>query len=299
MNDEIIDWTHAPEGATHGYYLYADSLPHGKTVSWLRQSETGGLAVWWTSEKKWVGHVFIKGLPDNAQERPSVKEEKPDVPPEGATHFDTANQVFYKVGDGIYIWYNEIGWLRWEVDVIHLPDTLRQLHTCDNKAHTQSEERMLRRQRRMGRMPNTKFKSGGVIEQMLAEKYENSILAALQAAAETHKTNMGNLKEAFKANRQFPCEGYEKLHSVYRDAHDHAAYDKGAERHANDLPFHEQRMQTISEGLDSPLGMAYQVEKKIKEGLQMPDYGACRRELLGALNYLAGIVIFMDKKNDK
>lgn len=100
--------------------------------------------------------------------------------------------------------------------------------------------------------------------------------------------------EIVEAPRQFPAEGYERLHAVYRDAHDHAAYTKGKERHANDLPFHEQRMQTISQGLNSPDGMAYQVIKKLQEGLQMKDAGARRRELLGAANYLAGIVIFLD-----
>lgn len=96
--------------------------------------------------------------------------------------------------------------------------------------------------------------------------------------------------------RQFPAPGYERLHAVYQDAHHQAAYGKGNERHANDLPFHEQRMQTISQGLNSPDGMAYQVIKKLQEGLQMKDAGARRRELLGALNYLAGIVIFLDDR---
>ena len=123
------------------------------------------------------------------------------------------------------------------------------------------------------------------ITQQTDENYSNTMRDAIALAEEELK------------GRAFPCEGYEKLHNVFRDAHDHAAYQKGAERHANGLPFHEQRMQAISEGYDSPLGMAFQVEKKIREGLQMPDYGACRRELLGALNYLAGVVIFLDKKN--
>lgn len=97
-------------------------------------------------------------------------------------------------------------------------------------------------------------------------------------------------------SRAFPHAGYERQHDVFRDAHDQAAYGKGNERHANELPFHEQRMQTISQGLNSPAGMAYQVVKKIQEGLDMPDAGARRRELLGALNYLAGIVIFLDDR---
>lgn len=94
--------------------------------------------------------------------------------------------------------------------------------------------------------------------------------------------------------KPFPGEGYERLFEVFREAHDQAAYGKGSVRHANSLPFHEQRMQTISRSLGSPLGMAYQVEKKMKEGLQMEDPDARRRELLGALNYLAGVVIFLD-----
>lgn len=99
-----------------------------------------------------------------------------------------------------------------------------------------------------------------------------------------------------KTERTFPCQGYELLANVFRDAHDQAAYGKGNVRHANRLPFHEQRMQKISEALNSPLGMAYQVEKKLEEGLQMPSHVARRAELLGALNYLAGIVIFLDKQ---
>lgn len=98
-------------------------------------------------------------------------------------------------------------------------------------------------------------------------------------------------------DRAFPAAGYERLYEVFRDAHDHAAFGKGDERHANGQPFHEQRMQRISQGLDSPDGMAFQAMKKIEEGLQMDDYRKTRHELLGALNYLAGIIIFLDDKN--
>lgn len=114
-----------------------------------------------------------------------------------------------------------------------------------------------------------------------------------------------NFNQACKASdsedpaprRAFPATGYERLHAVFRDAHDHAAFGKGDERHANGWPFHEQRMQRISHGLDSPDGMAFQAMKKIEEGLQMDDYSKTRHELLGALNYLAGIIIFLDDKN--
>lgn len=91
--------------------------------------------------------------------------------------------------------------------------------------------------------------------------------------------------------------GYTCLVEIFRDAHNHAARGKGLERHANDLPFEDQRMLAISRSLDSPNGMAYQVMKKITEGLALPEYYRTRSELLGALNYLAGIVIFLDEKH--
>lgn len=89
--------------------------------------------------------------------------------------------------------------------------------------------------------------------------------------------------------------GYESLREVLAAAYDQAARGKGKERHANDLPFHKQRMQSISHLLRSDAGMAYQVCKKVTEGLDLPTPEARRRELLGAINYIAGILIFWDE----
>lgn len=89
--------------------------------------------------------------------------------------------------------------------------------------------------------------------------------------------------------------GYEALAKVLDDAFYEAAHGKGAERHANDLPFHEQRMQTISKALESDKGMAFQVIKKLTEGLQL-DHDRREKELLGAIVYLAGIVIYHRKE---
>lgn len=96
-----------------------------------------------------------------------------------------------------------------------------------------------------------------------------------------------------KAEGFAPVEGYEQLFQVLMDAHDQAAKGKGKERHANDLPFHEQRMQQISTLLNSPDGMAYQVAKKVAEGLQMPNPEARDKELLGAIVYTAGILVWL------
>lgn len=87
-------------------------------------------------------------------------------------------------------------------------------------------------------------------------------------------------------------KGYEKLVAVYQSAHDQAAKGKGDERHANGQPFHEQRMQQISGLLRSSDGMAFQAIKKLTEGLQFEDHARREAELLGALNYIAGIVIY-------
>lgn len=91
--------------------------------------------------------------------------------------------------------------------------------------------------------------------------------------------------------------GYDKLVEVMSRAHDHAARGKGKERHANDLPFEQQRMLSIARGLKSPPdSLAYQVIKKVTEGLQMSEHGRTVGELLGAINYIAGIVILLDER---
>lgn len=88
--------------------------------------------------------------------------------------------------------------------------------------------------------------------------------------------------------------GYESLASVLQAAYDQAATGKGAERHANDLPFHEQPMQQIARrrGIGFLLGQA---DKKTEEAQGMLERGerdAWRREILGAINYLAGALVF-------
>ena len=87
--------------------------------------------------------------------------------------------------------------------------------------------------------------------------------------------------------------GYESLANVLQRAYGQAAQGKGAERHACDRPFTEQPMQSISELLGTPDGLLYQAMKKIQESKRL-DKDAGVRELLGAINYLAGAVIFIE-----
>lgn len=95
--------------------------------------------------------------------------------------------------------------------------------------------------------------------------------------------------------------GYERLAAVLQSAFNQAAHGKGKERHANALPFHEQPMQQIarSRGLGFILGQA---DKKSQEGQGMLERGnteACVRELLGAIVYLAGAVVFIQDQQAK
>lgn len=94
----------------------------------------------------------------------------------------------------------------------------------------------------------------------------------------------------------FGVPGYERLRGVLLDAFNQAAIGKGAVRHACGAPFHEQPMQVISELLNTPDGLRYQAIKKIQESCRM-DRDAAIRELLGAINYIAGVVIYLEKKD--
>lgn len=87
-------------------------------------------------------------------------------------------------------------------------------------------------------------------------------------------------------------EDYRSLAGILVDAYHQAQSGKGKERHANGLPFEDQPMQAISGMLDSDKGMAYQACKKVVEATNMQSLPAFEREILGAINYLAGMIIF-------
>lgn len=89
---------------------------------------------------------------------------------------------------------------------------------------------------------------------------------------------------------------YASLREVLDLAYEQAASGKGHERHGNGLPFDEQPMQTICRDLGSSEGMAFQVTKKVLESYRLPTLDAKVRELLGAINYIAGMIIFEKRK---
>lgn len=89
-------------------------------------------------------------------------------------------------------------------------------------------------------------------------------------------------------------KNYGTLARVLQMAYDQAATGKGNERHGNGLPFHQQPMQAISALLGNYEGLAYQICKKVTEARNLPTKEQRVRELLGVINYAAGMIIYED-----
>lgn len=101
--------------------------------------------------------------------------------------------------------------------------------------------------------------------------------------------------EHFELSRSPTPANYISLQAVLDNAFNQAAFGKGAERHAQSKPFEEQPMQKLIElyGTGFALGQA---GKKMQESQRM-EVEAAVRELLGAINYIAGVVIHLEKSN--
>ena len=89
------------------------------------------------------------------------------------------------------------------------------------------------------------------------------------------------------------ADNYASLSNVLRRAYDQASSGKGQERHGQDLQFTKQPMQLIQDlcGEGFALGQAM---KKMQESQRLP-HDAAIRELLGAINYIAGAIIHKEK----
>lgn len=91
--------------------------------------------------------------------------------------------------------------------------------------------------------------------------------------------------------------GYECLFNVLVAALEQAQSGKGAERHANNLPFDQQPMQSVADATGSIDGILFQMMKKARESSGMPLDRAVR-ELLGSIVYAAGAVIWRQRHAD-
>jgi len=92
----------------------------------------------------------------------------------------------------------------------------------------------------------------------------------------------------------FTVPGYEQLADVLERAYQQAAVGKGAQRHVNaGEPFHEQVMQIGAKRFGVGC-LLFQAFKKSEESQRLPVDRAVA-ELLGAINYLAGAVIAIER----
>lgn len=87
-------------------------------------------------------------------------------------------------------------------------------------------------------------------------------------------------------------DDYLPLLRTFLSALEQAAYGKGRERHANDLPFTEQPILTMARMLNSDAGLAQQVIKKTNEARGLPTKHARIKELRGVMVYAAAMVLF-------
>jgi hypothetical protein len=98
-------------------------------------------------------------------------------------------------------------------------------------------------------------------------------------------------------NKNEVHHGYECLANVLREALNQAQAGKGSERHSTGQPFDQQPIVALQRLYGT--GFAFgQVSKKMEESQRM-YHQAARAELLGAINYLAASIIFLDEQNER
>ncbi len=103
----------------------------------------------------------------------------------------------------------------------------------------------------------------------------------------------------FRFKNKKDRDDYLPLLRTFLGALEQAAYGKGRERHANDLPFTEQPILTMARMLDSDAGLAQQVIKKTIEARSLPSKTARINELRGTLVYAAAMILFEEMFSNK
>jgi len=86
--------------------------------------------------------------------------------------------------------------------------------------------------------------------------------------------------------------GYERLLLVLTAALEQAQSGKGHQRHGGGNAFEDQPIIVIPKLQNSDTGLLYQAIKKTQESQRM-DKDAAIRERLGAINYLAASILFL------
>ena len=88
-------------------------------------------------------------------------------------------------------------------------------------------------------------------------------------------------------------DGYAALRYVLKMALEQASVGKGKERHATDKPFDRQPMLEIGRMVGPGFCLGQAIKKAQESSRMEPD--AAQRELLGAINYLAGAYLLLEE----
>jgi hypothetical protein len=97
-----------------------------------------------------------------------------------------------------------------------------------------------------------------------------------------------NIRRAEEEN-----DGYAALRYVLKMALEQASVGKGKERHATDKPFDRQPMLEIGRMVGPGFCLGQAIKKAQEASRMEPD--AAQRELLGAINYLAGAYLLLEE----
>lgn len=137
--------------------------------------------------------------------------------------------------------------------------------------------------------------NGSVRTKLFADTWEDVGLSELrERIAASEGVQIAAPAPAAAMPAPFIVAGYEELSAVLLRAFEQAAKGKGKERHANGEPFHEQVMQTGAHRFGVG-ALLFQAFKKSEESQRLPHDRAVA-ELLGAIVYLAGAVIHMERR---
>jgi len=90
---------------------------------------------------------------------------------------------------------------------------------------------------------------------------------------------------------------YQCLQNVLDRAYQQAAHGKGKDRHACENPFEKQPIIGIQELVGNGFALG-QAIKKMQESQRL-THEAAIKELLGAINYICGAIIYLEQENKK
>lgn len=109
------------------------------------------------------------------------------------------------------------------------------------------------------------------------------------------------LNELFEDNKLAASKysgPYAELKRVFDQAFTGQTEGKAKARHnkTGTLPFEQQRIMTISETINSPHGLTYQISKKMLEALDMDEVEKTLHELQGVMVYVGALILFVERR---